>query len=115
MPPKRQNVDRRANTANREREERQNETEEETAQRHEGNILHMSQSHAIESSQQREARNEAGRALIRELIQSLSYSDRNKQRGNTRLSMQMNRLNQSVELDHIAFQYNSEIRYLLKV
>ncbi|GBO27006.1 hypothetical protein AVEN_117862-1 [Araneus ventricosus] len=63
MEPKRQNIGRRTNEAKRKREERQNETEEETAQRHEGNRLHMSQSHATESSQQHEARNEASRVF----------------------------------------------------
>ncbi|GBN72046.1 hypothetical protein AVEN_201264-1 [Araneus ventricosus] len=61
MPPKRQNIGRRTNEAKRKRGERQNETEEETAQRHEGNRLHMSQPHATESSQQHEAQNEASR------------------------------------------------------
>ncbi|GBM82988.1 hypothetical protein AVEN_223568-1 [Araneus ventricosus] len=59
------------------------------------------------------ARNEASRVRIRELRQSLSYSDRNEQRGNGRLRMQMNRLNQLVKLDSIGFQYNSEIEYSL--
>ncbi|GBM56546.1 hypothetical protein AVEN_38700-1 [Araneus ventricosus] len=112
MPPKRQNIGRCANAAKTKREERQSETEE-TAQRNEGNRLHMSQSHATESSQQHEARNEASRARIRELRQSLSYSDRNEKRDNNGLSMQMNRLNQLVKLDRIAFQYNSEIEYSL--
>ncbi|GBL95668.1 hypothetical protein AVEN_24864-1 [Araneus ventricosus] len=102
MPQKRQNIGRRTNVAKRKRVERQNETEEETAQRNEGNRLHMSQSHATESSQQHEARNEASQVRIRELKQSLSYSDRNEQRGNSRLRMQMNRLNQLVKLDRIA-------------
>ncbi|GBM12717.1 hypothetical protein AVEN_228511-1 [Araneus ventricosus] len=61
MPPKRQNIARRTNVAKRKRVERQNETEEETAQRNEGNRLHMPHSHATESSQQHEARNEASR------------------------------------------------------
>ncbi|GBM29363.1 hypothetical protein AVEN_175997-1 [Araneus ventricosus] len=60
MPPKRQNIGRRTNAAKRKREEIQNETEE-TAQRNEENRLHMSQSHATESSQQHEAQNEASR------------------------------------------------------
>ncbi|GBO32540.1 hypothetical protein AVEN_85775-1 [Araneus ventricosus] len=113
MPPKRHNIGRRANSAKRKREERQNEAEEETAQQNEGNILHISQSHVTESSQQHEARNEASRVRIRELRQSFSYSDRNEQRANSRLRMQMNRLNQLVKLDRIAFQYNSEIVYSL--
>ncbi|GBL93853.1 hypothetical protein AVEN_106272-1 [Araneus ventricosus] len=78
MPPKRQNIGRRTNAAKRKREETQNEIEEETAQRHEGNRLHMSQPHATESSQQHEARNEGRRVRIRELRQSLSYSNRNE-------------------------------------
>ncbi|GBN08352.1 hypothetical protein AVEN_29914-1 [Araneus ventricosus] len=64
MPPKRQNIGRRTNAAKRKREERQSETEEETSQRNEGNTLHMSQSHATESSQQHEERNEASRVRI---------------------------------------------------
>ncbi|GBN83557.1 hypothetical protein AVEN_71081-1 [Araneus ventricosus] len=71
----------------------------------------MSQSHAAESSQQHEARNESNRLRIREWRQPLSYSDRNEQRGNSRLRMQMNRINQLVKLDRIAFQYNSKIEY----
>ncbi|GBM82983.1 hypothetical protein AVEN_223563-1 [Araneus ventricosus] len=59
------------------------------------------------------ARTEASRVEIRELRQSLSYSDRNEQRGNGRLRMQMNQLNQLVKLDRIGFQYNSEIEYSL--
>lgn len=113
MPPKRQNIGRRTNRAKRMREERRNETEEETAQRNERNRLHMSQSRATESSQQHEARNEASRVRIRELRQNLSYADRNEQRENDRLRMQMNRLHQLVTLDRIAFQYNSEIEYSL--
>ncbi|GBL77570.1 hypothetical protein AVEN_41933-1 [Araneus ventricosus] len=113
MPPKRQNIGRRTNAAKRKREETQNETEEETARRNEGNRLHISQSHALESSQQHEARNEASRIRIRELRQFLSHSDRNVKRGNNGLRMQMNRLNQMVKLDRIAFQYNSEIEYSL--
>ncbi|GBL74906.1 hypothetical protein AVEN_86120-1 [Araneus ventricosus] len=73
----------------------------------------MSQPHATESSQQHEARNEGSRVRIRELRQSLSYSDRNEKRGNNGLRMQMNRLNQLVKLDRIALQYNSEIEYSL--
>ncbi|GBN12056.1 hypothetical protein AVEN_149958-1 [Araneus ventricosus] len=73
----------------------------------------MSQSYATESSQQHVARNEASRERNRELRQSLSYSDRNEQRGNSRLRMQINRLNQLVKLDRVAFQYNSEIEYSL--
>ncbi|GBO18002.1 hypothetical protein AVEN_248479-1, partial [Araneus ventricosus] len=65
MPPNRQNISRRTNAAKRKRVERQNETEEETAQRNDGNALHMSQSHATESSQQHEARNEASRLASR--------------------------------------------------
>ncbi|GBN19933.1 hypothetical protein AVEN_132408-1 [Araneus ventricosus] len=73
----------------------------------------MSQPHATESPKQHEARNEASRVRSRELKQSLSYSDRNEQRGNSQLSMQMNRLNQLIKLDRIAFQYNSKIEYSL--
>ncbi|GBN32320.1 hypothetical protein AVEN_150246-1 [Araneus ventricosus] len=73
----------------------------------------MSQSHATESSQQHEARNEASRVRIRELGQFLSHSDRNEQCGNSRLRMQMNRLNQLVKLDRIALQNNSKIEYSL--
>ncbi|GBL83644.1 hypothetical protein AVEN_196460-1 [Araneus ventricosus] len=112
MPPKRQNIGRRTNAPKRKREKRQIETEEETTPRNEGNRLHISKSHATES-QQHEARNEASRVRIRELRQSLSYSDRNEQRGNSRLRVQMNRLNQLVKLDLVAFQYNSEIEYSL--
>ncbi|GBO38692.1 hypothetical protein AVEN_266118-1, partial [Araneus ventricosus] len=50
MPPKRQNIGSRTNAAKRKREERQNETEEEAAQRNEGNRLHMSQSHDTKMS-----------------------------------------------------------------
>ncbi|GBN82924.1 hypothetical protein AVEN_249553-1 [Araneus ventricosus] len=57
--------------------------------------------------------NEARQVRIRELRQSLSFSDRNEQRGNSRLRMQTNRLNQLVKLDRIAFQYNSKIEYSL--
>ncbi|GBO28972.1 hypothetical protein AVEN_105251-1 [Araneus ventricosus] len=105
IPPKRKNISRRTNAAKRKREERQNETEEETAQRNDRSRLHMSQSHATESSQQHETRNEASRVRIREVRQSLSYSDRNeKKRGNNELRMQMNRLYQLVKLDRILFQ-----------
>ncbi|GBN57603.1 hypothetical protein AVEN_137018-1 [Araneus ventricosus] len=51
--------------------------------------------------------------MKQESRQSLSYSDRNEKHGNNGLRMQMNRLNQLVKLDHIAFQYNSEIEYKL--
>ncbi|GBL90312.1 hypothetical protein AVEN_130403-1 [Araneus ventricosus] len=71
----------------------------------------MPQSHATESSPQHEARNEASRVRIKELRQSLSYSDRNEKRDNDGLRMQMNRLSQLVKLDRIAFQYNSETEY----
>ncbi|GBN52605.1 hypothetical protein AVEN_12489-1, partial [Araneus ventricosus] len=59
MPPKRQNIGRLTNAAKRRREKRQNETEEETAQRNKRNRLRMSQSRATKSSQQHKARNEA--------------------------------------------------------
>ncbi|GBM43649.1 hypothetical protein AVEN_225173-1 [Araneus ventricosus] len=109
MPPKRQNIGRCTNAAKRKREERQYETEE-TAQRNEGNeITNVTFTCYPESSQQ----HETSRVKIRELRQSLSYSDRNEQRDNSRLRMQMNRLNQLVKLDRIAFQYNSEIEYSL--
>ncbi|GBN61745.1 Glycerol-3-phosphate dehydrogenase, mitochondrial [Araneus ventricosus] len=62
---------------------------------------------------QHEARNEASRVRIRELRQSLPYSDRNEKRGNNGLRMQINRLNQLVQIDRIAFQYNSKIEYSL--
>ncbi|GBL80478.1 hypothetical protein AVEN_171837-1 [Araneus ventricosus] len=79
MQPKRQNIGRRTNADKRKREERKNEIEEETAQRNEGNRLHLSYLHATLSSQQHEARNEANRVRVRELRQPLSISDRNGQ------------------------------------
>ncbi|GBN01739.1 hypothetical protein AVEN_64603-1 [Araneus ventricosus] len=54
MPPKRRNIGLCTSAAKRKREERRNETEEETAQLNEGNRLYMSQSHSTGSSQQHE-------------------------------------------------------------
>ncbi|GBN59521.1 hypothetical protein AVEN_3411-1 [Araneus ventricosus] len=113
MPPKRQNIGRCTNAAKRKREERQDETEEATEQRNEGNRSHTSRSHATESSQQCKLRNEASGVRMRKLRQSLSFSERYEQLDNSRLLMQMNRLNLFVKLDSIAFQYNSEIEYSL--
>ncbi|GBN24793.1 hypothetical protein AVEN_98603-1 [Araneus ventricosus] len=73
----------------------------------------MSQSRATQSPEQCEARNEASRVRIRELRQSLSYSDLNEKRGNNRLHVQMNRLSQFLKLYRIAFQDNWETEYSL--
>ncbi|GBN35539.1 hypothetical protein AVEN_168213-1 [Araneus ventricosus] len=83
MPPKRQNISLHTNAAKRKCEERQNEREEETAERNEGNRLNMSQPHATESSQQHEARNDAGRIMglkvdnndIKELMEDLTTKE----------------------------------------
>lgn len=113
MPPKRQNIGYKTRAAKRKREERLNESEEETSHRNEQNRLRMSRIHANETTEQRETRNEAQRAIVRERRQNLSNTDRNEQRENDRLRMQMIQLQQLGTLDRIAFQYNSENDYSL--